>query len=64
MAQTSRRFFALCQEADQTGCSQVSDVRGYREFMSGQNDNPKPFRWTNSADDILAAIDRFCRSGH
>ena len=23
--------------------------------------NPKPFRWTKSADDILAAINRFCR---
>jgi hypothetical protein len=23
-------------------------------------DDPKPFRWTKSADDILAAIQRFC----
>ena len=23
--------------------------------------NPKPLRWTKSADDILASIDRFCR---
>ena len=25
-----------------------------------QNAGPKPFRWTRSADDILASIERFC----
>ncbi len=24
------------------------------------NENPRPFNWTKSADDILAAIQRFC----
>jgi hypothetical protein len=24
------------------------------------NDHPKPFRWTKSADHILASIKRFC----
>jgi hypothetical protein len=24
------------------------------------NDDPKPFKWTKSADDILAASKRFC----
>ncbi|HEY7608460.1 MAG TPA: IS630 family transposase, partial [Alphaproteobacteria bacterium] len=24
------------------------------------NAEPKPFRWTKSADDILAAVNRFC----
>jgi hypothetical protein len=24
------------------------------------NADPKPFRWTKSADDILAAVNRFC----
>ncbi len=30
-------------------------------FISQHNAQPKPFRWTKSADDILASIERFCR---
>jgi transposase len=30
-------------------------------YLDARNANPKPFRWTKSADDILAAIARFCR---
>jgi transposase len=30
-------------------------------FISHHNADPKPFRWTKSADDILASIERFCR---
>ena len=30
-------------------------------FISLHNAEPKPFRWTKSADDILASIERFCR---
>ena len=29
-------------------------------FIEQHNANPKPFRWTKSADDILASIERFC----
>jgi transposase len=29
-------------------------------FISRHNAEPKPFRWTKSADDILASIERFC----
>ncbi|MGA8292904.1 MAG: IS630 family transposase, partial [Rhodoplanes sp.] len=29
--------------------------------ISQHNANPKPLRWTKSADDILATIERFCR---
>lgn len=32
-------------------------IRGYIESV---NDDPTPFRWTKSADDILGAIKRFC----
>ena len=32
-----------------------------RSFIDVHNADPKPFRWTKSADDILAAIQRFCR---
>jgi len=31
-----------------------------RAFIDAHNADPKPFRWTKSADDILAAIQRFC----
>ena len=30
-------------------------------YIVAHNADPKPFRWTKSADDILAAINRFCR---
>jgi transposase len=29
-------------------------------YIERHNADPKPFRWTKSADDILAAIERFC----
>ena len=31
-----------------------------RASLDAVNADPKPFRWTKSADDILAAIKRFC----
>jgi transposase len=31
-----------------------------RSYINNVNDKPKPFRWTKSADDILASIKRFC----
>ncbi len=30
------------------------------DYIGTVNANPKPFRWTKSADDILNAIQRFC----
>ncbi len=29
-------------------------------FINRHNADPKPFRWTKSADDILASVERFC----
>jgi hypothetical protein len=29
-------------------------------FIERHNVDPKPFRWTKSADDILRSIARFC----
>ncbi len=31
------------------------------DFIGHHNADPKPFKWTRSADDILASIERFCR---
>jgi transposase len=37
-------------------------------YIAVTNDQPKPFVWTKSADEILASVARFCRrtsdSGH
>jgi hypothetical protein len=29
-------------------------------FVDAHNENPKPFKWTKSADEILASVERFC----
>jgi transposase len=34
--------------------------RAIYEFIEAHNAAPRPFRWTKSADDILASIRRFC----
>ena len=31
-----------------------------RAFIDKHNEDPKPFKWTKSADDILAAVKHFC----
>ena len=31
-----------------------------RAFIEQHNEDPRPFKWTKSADDILAAVKRFC----
>ena len=57
------RFFALITEKQiRRGVHRSiqaleSDIR---TFIDAHNAHPKPFRWTRSADDILAAIQRFC----
>jgi transposase len=35
-----------------------TDIRG---FIERHNENPKPYRWTKSADEILASVKRFCQ---
>ncbi len=32
-----------------------------RTFIAHHNENPKPYRWTKSADEILASVKRFCQ---
>jgi len=58
------RFFALLAEkrikrgAHRSVKALIRDIEG---FIERQNADPKPLRWTKSADDILASIERFCR---
>lgn len=32
-----------------------------RAFIERHNENPRPYRWTKSADEILASVRRFCQ---
>ena len=58
------RFFALITERQiRRGIHRsVAALRAdITAFIDHHNAEPKPFRWTKSADDILASIERFCR---
>ena len=57
------RFFALLTEKQiRRGVHRSTPTRtAIAAYIEATNAEPKPFRWTKSADDILAAIERFCR---
>lgn len=58
------RFFALLTEQQIRRGAHRSTKEleaAIQAFINARNVDPKPFRWTKSADDILAAIQRFCR---
>ena len=61
--QVERWFALLTQRQIKRGShySVRALVGAIKHFIDATNDNPKPFVWTKSADDILAAIDRFAR---
>jgi transposase len=57
------RFFALLTDRQlrrSVHRSVVALKATITTFIKLHNVNPKPFRWTKSADDILASIERFC----
>jgi transposase len=57
------RFFALLTDKKiRRGVHRnVADLQAdIAAFIDRHNADPKPFRWTKSADDILASIERFC----
>jgi len=58
------RFFALLTD-DQIRRGTHRSVReleaAINAYIDARNAAPKPFRWTKSADDILASIQRFCQ---
>ncbi len=49
--------------ADQARCPPLHQGIGaaIAAYIDARNADPKPFRWTKTADDILASIERFCR---
>ena len=57
------RFFALLTEKQlRRGVHRSTQEleQAIRRYIDTVNANPRPFRWTKSADDILAAVKRFC----
>jgi hypothetical protein len=58
------RFFALLseQQIKRGAHRSVAELEDpIIAYIKSRNAAPKPFRWTKSADDILASIERFCR---
>lgn len=57
------RFFALLTDKQlRRGVYRSTEAleTAIHAYIDAHNADPKPFRWTKSADDILAAINRFC----
>src|SRR6201746_2383450 len=57
------RFFALITDKQiRRGVHRSTQAleADIRAFIDTHNADPKPFRWTKSADDILASVQRFC----
>ena len=57
------RFFALLTQRQlrrgvHRSVGQLNDA--IQAYIDAHNAEPKPFRWTKTADDILASIERFC----
>jgi transposase len=60
----AERWFALLSERTLKRASHRSTrelERDIREFLKRTNEEPRPFIWTKSADQILASIRRFCQ---
>jgi transposase len=60
----AERFFALLTDDQIRRSAHRSTAKleaAISEYIDAHNADPKPFRWTKSADDILAAVERFCQ---
>ena len=58
------RWFAILSERKIKRASHRSTrelERDIRDFLEHNNEHPKPFIWTKSADQILASVKRFCQ---
>ena len=60
--QIERWFAELTRKQIQRGVhTSVKQLEAdIRTFIQLHNNNPKPFKWTKSADQILASVKRFC----
>lgn len=61
--QVERRFAELTREQLQRGVhrSTAELEPDIVAFIKAHNENPKPYRWVKSADEILASVKRFCQ---
>lgn len=60
----AERFFGLLTEHALRRGSHTSVLQlrnAIREYLDAHNENPKPFKWTKSADHILDSIGRFAQ---
>jgi hypothetical protein len=58
------RFFGLLTDDQIRRSAHRSTAEleaAFKGDLDAHNANPKPFRWTKSAHDILAAVERFCQ---
>ena len=62
--QVGRWFAELTRKQLQRGVHRSTrQLEAYiRAFIEQHNEDPKPFKWIKSADDILAAVKRFFAS--
>ena len=60
--QVERWFAELTQKQIRRGTHRSTRAleAAIRDFLKHHNENPKPFVWVKTADEILAAIKRFC----
>jgi transposase len=60
--QVERFFSSLTERALRRGAhrSTAELEAAIHAYIDAHNADPKPFRWTKSADDILASVQRFC----
>ena len=60
--QVERWFAELTQKQIRRGTHRSTRAleAAIRDFLKYSNENPKPFVWVKTADEILAAIKRFC----
>jgi hypothetical protein len=58
------RWFGLLTERQIKRAAHRSTLeleKAIKEYVQFTNDNPKPFIWTKTADQILASVARFCQ---
>src|SRR6202034_1504255 len=64
--QVERWFAELTRKQIQRGVhTSIKQLEAdIHSFIERHNENPKPYRWTKSADQILASVKRFCNKTH
>jgi hypothetical protein len=58
-----RRFATLTEKQIRRGVHRSTRAleTAIIDYIAATNERPRPFRWTKTADEILASVERFCR---